>query len=98
MTSADGASKRSPWLSIWFKPGDTIEGLLATKPKRNLLLLATLGVAYMIVSTMVDEGLTTALVDWRFLVGTAFIAAIMGIVSLYLSALFLSWSGRIFGG
>jgi signal peptidase I len=98
MTSADSASKRSPWLSIWFKPGDTIEGLLATKPKRNLLLLATLGVAYMIVSTMVDEGLTTALVDWRFLVGTAFIAAIMGIASLYLSALFLSWSGRIFGG
>jgi signal peptidase I len=71
---------------------------MATKPKLSLWLLAAGGVAYGIVSTLLGKGLTTALLDWRFLTGIAVTAAVLGIVSLYLSAIFLSWSGRIFGG
>src|SRR5215813_2462853 len=98
MTSADGEPRRSPWLSVWFKPGDTIDRVLAAEPKLSLLVLAAGGVADMMVSTLVDEGLTTALLDWRFLAGAAVTAAVVGVVGLYLSAILLSWSGRIFGG
>jgi signal peptidase I len=99
MTSAvDGEPKRSPWLSVWFRPGETIDRVLATKPKLYPLLLAAVGLASLIASTLVAEGLTTALLNWRFLSGGAVIAAVMGIVNLYLNALLLSWSGWIFGG
>jgi len=99
MTSAaDGKPKRSLWLSVWFTPGDTIERVLATKSKRHLLPLATLGTASQIVSTLVGVGLATALLDWRFLAGTAVVAAVVGAVSLYVNALLLTWAGRIFGG
>ena len=47
---------------------------------------------------VVSERLTTALLDWRFLAGIAVAAAVLGIASLYVNALFLNWSGRIFGG
>jgi len=94
----DNNPRRSPWLSIWFTPGDTIDRVMATKPKLSLWLLAAGGVAYQIVATLLGKGLTTALLDWRFLAGVAVTAAVLGIAGLYLSALFLSWSGRIFGG
>jgi len=99
MTSAAvGEPKHSPWSSVWFKPGDTIERVLATQPKRHLLLLAALGGAFLIVTKLIDEGLATALLDWRFVAGMVVIAGVIGIVSLYMNALFLSWAGRIFGG
>jgi len=99
MTSAAvGEPKHSPWSSVWFKPGDTIERVLATQPKQHLLLLAALGAASHIVSNLVEKGLATALLDWRFLAGLVVIAGAFGILSLYVNALFLSWVGRIFGG
>jgi signal peptidase I len=99
MTSAAvGDPKHSPWRSVWFKPGDTIERVLATQPKRHLLLLAALGAASQIVSNLIEKGLATALLDWRFLAGMVVVAGVFGIVSLYVNALFLSWVGRIFGG
>jgi signal peptidase I len=99
MTSAAvGDPKHSPWRSVWFKPGDTIERVLATQPKRHLTLLAALGAASQIVSNLVEKGLATASLDWRFLAGMVVIAGVFGIVSLYVNALFLSWVGRIFGG
>src|SRR5215471_13536541 len=96
--AADGEPKRSPWLSVWLRPGDTIERVLATKPRRNLWLLAAVSVASLIIMTLVGEGLTTALLDWRFLAGVGVIAVAIGIVGLYLNGLFFSWSGRILGG
>jgi signal peptidase I len=89
----------SPWLSVWFRPGDTIERVLATGRRRDLVLLAGLGAASQWVSTIIDEGgLTTALLDWRFLLGAAVVATAFGIVNLYVNAVLLSWVGRIFRG
>jgi signal peptidase I len=96
--AADGEPKRSPWLSVWLSPGDTIERVLATEPKRNLWVLAAISAASLVIMTLVGEGLTTALLDWRLLTGVGVIAVAIGIVGLYLNGLFFSWSGRILGG
>ena len=99
MTSAaEKERQRSPWLSVWFKPGETIEAVMAAKPKLSPWLLTAGAVAFVIISILLGDGLTTALLDWRFLAGIAVTAVVLGIPSLYLSAIFLSWSGRIFGG
>jgi signal peptidase I len=97
--ASDPGPNRSPWLSIWFAPGDTIERVLATKPALfRLLLPAAGGNAALIVSTSIGEDVTTALLDWRALAGLAAIATVFAVISLYLHALLLSWSGRILGG
>jgi signal peptidase I len=91
--------KRSPWLSIWFAPGDTIEHVLAAKPGLfRLLLPAAGGNAALIVSTSIGEDVTTALLDWRALASLLVIATALALVNLYLHGLLLSWSGRIFRG
>ncbi len=35
--------KPSPWLSVWWKPRDTIERIVATNPHYHVLLLAIVG-------------------------------------------------------
>jgi signal peptidase I len=90
----------SPWHSVWFAPGDTIERVLAEKPRLlpNLVLLAAVAVAYPLVAALVGEGITDALLDWRFLAGGAVVAVVAGIVSLYFNAFVMRWSGRPLGG
>jgi signal peptidase I len=96
--ASDHWPKRSPWLSIWFAPGDTIECVLSAKPALfRLLLPAAGGNAALIVST-IGEDVTTALLDWRVLTGLAVIATTLAVVNLYLHSLLLSWSGRPLGG
>jgi signal peptidase I len=97
--ASDPGPKRSPWLSIWFAPGDAIESVLATKPALfRLLLPAAGGNAALIVSTSIGEDVTTALLDWRVLTGITVIATALAVVNLYLHAFLLSWSGRILRG
>jgi signal peptidase I len=99
MTVASRAvPKTSPWLSVWFRPGDTIEQVLAARRRRDLWPLAALATVSFWVSSLIGDGLTTALLGWRFLAGAAVFGVAMGIVGLYLNAFFLSWSGRPFGG
>jgi len=88
----------SPWLSVWFRPGNTIERVLVTGRRRDLVLLAALAAASSIASGFIDRGLTTTLLDWRFLLGAVVVATAAGIVNLYVSAVLLSWVGRIFRG
>jgi signal peptidase I len=97
--ASDPGPKRSPWLSIWFAPGDTIESMLATKPALyRLILPAAGGNAALVLSTSIGEDVTTALLDWRVLAGLAAVSAVLAVVNLYLHALLLSWSGRLLGG
>src|SRR5262245_56207972 len=92
--AADGEPGRSPLLSFWFRPGDTIETVLAGRPRLSpsLLLLTAGGVAHVIVLTQVTQGMTSALLDWRALAVDAIGAFVVGTVSLFVCALFLSWS------
>jgi signal peptidase I len=96
--ASDPGPKRSPWLSIWFAPGDTIEAVLATKPALYRLILPAAGGNAALIVSSIGEDVTTALLDWRVLASLAVIAAALAVVNLYLHALLLSWSGRLLGG
>ena len=103
--AAADLSKPSPWLSVWRRPRDTVERIVATNPKHHVLLLAALaGISLMLMLPLLnDDGFsfTTELLDWRLLTIGAIVAiggAILGIVNLYVSAVLLSWSGRMLGG
>lgn len=99
MTLSQGeAPQRSPWLSIWFSPRSTIERIVASSPRRHVLLLASLGTASTFVASLIDRGSTIELFDWRIIALIALGGATFGIANLYITGLFLKWGGRMLGG
>jgi signal peptidase I len=99
MTIAPGnESKTSPWLTVWFKPGDTIERVLAGNPRGSLLLLAGLGMASSAVGTIMGAGFAAVLLDWRFLAMILLGGFVGGVILLYVNGLFFGLSGRLIGG
>jgi signal peptidase I len=96
---AADASTSSPWLSVWFKPRRVVESILATNSGRYVLLLAALGMISEIAAQLIiASGLSTALLDWRVVAAVILIGAVVGVLSLYLTACFLKWAGLLFGG
>jgi signal peptidase I len=98
MTPTQDASSRSPWATLWLGPRQTIEHILATRPRHLVLLLAILGSIAGFYGQLVSIGVAGLLADWRFWLGFVLLCAVVGIVWLYLSALILSWIGRLLGG
>jgi hypothetical protein len=89
----------SPWLSVWFNPSSTIDRIVATNPRRHVLVLAILGATCNIAAQpIVLLGLTTALLDWRVIAAIVLLGAAAGIFGLYIEACFLNWSAKPFGG
>jgi signal peptidase I len=98
MTIPEGSPPRpSPWLSVWFHPGRTIQQILATDPKRHVLLLAAL-YAILAVLTWSVGVFAGPWGDWRVIAALAVAAVIAGIAYLYIMGLFLALSGLLVGG
>src|SRR5579862_7407441 len=98
MTSTSDQSLRSPWLTLWLSPRQTIEGIVATRPRHSVLLLAILGAMAGLYGELISFGAEGLLVDWRFWLGFLLICAIVGPLWLYVSALILNWISRLLGG
>jgi len=65
MTSPpDHLQQSSPWLSVWLRPGDTTERILASNPKHHVLLLAVLAGMAAEVLWWLDTWWTLTLLDW----------------------------------
>ena len=89
------AAPASPWLSVWLKPRDTIGRVLASDPRRHVLLLAALGAIAGFVAELTKAGLVLQLLDWRLAAIVAGGGAICGILGLYIYALFFRWGGLL---
>ena len=90
-------SRPSPWLSVWFRPGRTIQQILATDPKRHVLLPAAL-YATLVVLTWSIGPFGRPWADWRVVAALAVAGAIAGIAYVYIMGLFLALSGMLVGG
>lgn len=96
--SADNQAVRSPWLTVWFSPRQTIERLVATQPAYLVRPLAVLGtVASFYSQISVIDGASYSL-DWQLASGVVLGGALLGFVWLYVAGLTLSWIGRLLGG
>jgi signal peptidase I len=98
MTSTPEQSPRSPWLTLWLSPRQTIEGIVATRPRHLVLLLAILGAVAGLYGEFIAFDAEGLLTDWRFALGFLAICVIAGPLWLYVSALILNWISRLLGG
>jgi signal peptidase I len=98
MNLSEQTAQPSPWSSVWLKPADTIERILAERPRRGVLLLGSVGLMAGSVSQLIGFGIQNRAFDWRIVIALAVACAIAGIVSLYIAAFVFSLCGRLLGG
>jgi signal peptidase I len=92
--NADPSIEPSPWVSLWLAPRETIARILATNPRHQVLLLASLPAGLNIGALLIDY----KQFDWRLLLAGALAGPVLGIANLYVNGLALSWIGKLFGG
>jgi signal peptidase I len=92
------ARPTSPFISIWWRPRQTIERIVASQPGYLVLPLAALGGAASAVGMLTTYGAGGGLIDWRVLLACALGGGIVGIVNLYFLAAVTGWLGRKMGG
>jgi signal peptidase I len=97
-SSTQETVSQSPWISVWLRPRRTIERIVADRPQRFVLLLASLGPISGFVAGLVGFGLTSLLLDWRVLLGLAAVGIVAGILNVYVAAVVFKWTGRLMGG
>lgn len=83
-----------PWLSVWLRPGATIERVLAEDRRHSIWVLAALGG----MASVVAQLIAAQIVDWRTIAVCALAGALLGIVMLFVTAWCLRRSGTILGG
>jgi signal peptidase I len=98
MNSSAQAAQPSPWSSVFLKPGDAIERILAERPRRGVLLLGSVSLMSGSMSQLLGFGIQNQAFDWRIVVAFAVACVIGGIVSLYIAAFVLKYCGRMLGG
>ena len=83
--------KINPWKEVWLHPRNTIKAILKYDPKYMVLPLAALaGIA----NNALDFEMMDGIIGGSSFIGSAFVAAILGIVSLYISGFLLSLTGK----
>lgn len=93
---ASSNPRRLPWLSIWFRPGDTIEQMISVKSWLNVLLLAGLGGAFGLFAVGLDYGWLA--IDWRNLAILTVVGFVAGVAGLFFNAFFFRLWGMLLGG
>jgi len=94
----DPAATALPWIAMWLKPRLAIDRVIATKPRLVVLALAALAMSSQAVAQLILATSMNALRDWRLIVAGASLGAVAGIVNLYVSALVVGWTARLFRG
>jgi len=87
-----------PWLTVWLRPGDTIERVLAANPQHSIWLLAALAGMANFAAAFASYGWATRTVGWQMMAAIVCGGAIYSIVALYVQAWCLQWSGGMLGG
>jgi len=92
----------TPFFTIWTEPRATIRRIVETNPTRNVIALAAIGPAVSALanqwSKALDESANlSALWPIEVAFAVAF-AAVLGVVSLFISGAILRWSGGLLGG
>jgi hypothetical protein len=92
----------TPFFTIWTEPRATIRRIVETNPTRNVVALAAIGPAVGALSNQWSKALAdttnlSALWPIEVAFSVAF-AAVLGVVSLFISGAILKWSGGLLGG
>jgi hypothetical protein len=100
---ADGAGGSiTPFFTIWTEPRATIRRIVDIDPRRNVIALAAIGSAIGALSGQWSKAMgNTANLSTFWPIWVAFVVVVeaaLGVVSLFIGAAVLRWSGSLLGG
>ena len=87
--------KINPWTEVWLHPRNTIKAILKYDPKYMVLPLAALAG---ITNNALDFESMDAIVGGSSFIGSVLVAALLGIVGIYLFGFLFSLTGKWIGG
>ena len=88
----------APFLSIWFRPRQTLRNLLQTDPNRLVIPLAMLAGIARAFTRSASRGISEALSLPMILMIVVVGGAGVGILMLYVGSILFRWTGRWLGG
>jgi signal peptidase I len=86
------------FVTLWLSPRQTIERIVATRPRHLVIVLAALGMIAGLYSQIDSVYGMTPFEPWWFWFGLVAGGAVLGIIWLYLDGALLSWIGHLLGG
>jgi signal peptidase I len=92
------ARQAPPLLSIWLAPRQTIERIVAERPRHLVLLLAMLGGVASAADLLMNFRMGSALGDWRVVMACVLFGVVIGLANLYVYAAIAGWLARKMGG
>ena len=98
MTAIEGTDDRPLLAAVFTRPREAIDRILASQSRHLVLPLATVGGIAFYVGRFLNTGLVFNFVNWRILLFLAVPGVVVGVGSLYLTALIFSWIGRYADG
>jgi hypothetical protein len=98
MTAVEVTDDRPLLAAVFTKPREAIDRILASQSRHLVLPLAALGGIAFFVGRFLNTGLVFNFVNWGILLILAVSGVIVGVGSLYLTALIFSWIGRFGDG
>ena len=98
MTDMPDRDAASPFVTLWLRPRQTIERIVATRPRHLVIVLAVLGAIAGFYGQLVGLSGSAPPADLWFWLGLIVVGGIYAIVWLYLDGVILSWIGFALGG
>ena len=98
MTFEAPSAQPSPFISVWRRPRETIARVVATEPRRYVLIITALAALGSLVTEMLTSGLGGYLLDWRIAVGAVIVSIAVGILLLYAGGYIFRVCAKPFGG
>jgi len=86
----------NPFGTLWLRPGQTIERIVAANPRQLVLVLAALGGVVGLIAGAAGGGSLSA--SPMFWLGIVALGAVFGIIALYFNGAVMSWIARRLGG
>ena len=87
-----------PWRSIWTRPRATIQRIVETEPERHVMLLAALTGVVQTCMDASNRNLGDRVGPGAILGLVLVLGPVVGVISVYLWAALLRWTGRWIGG
>src|ERR1043166_6108892 len=92
------APRTPPLISVWFSPRQTIERIVAERPRYLVLPLVMLGGAASVANMLIGYVAGGEIIGWRMLLACIVGGAAFAVFNLYVLAVFTGWIGRKLGG
>jgi hypothetical protein len=86
----------NPWLSIWTRPRATIRAIVDSDPRRHVMALIVLAGFFNALNRAAEKG-TGDQLGIPGVIGTACVAAVIGIPIWYLIAAYARWAASLWG-